>query len=95
MQCFLTRKSSGQEPIMRNFRVTGGRKGTLRSDLAGQEEEPEKNATTRAKNVTSGADKEAVKELRTTRKQEDIVTTSGSPRERRTRRQYPRTPATL
>ncbi|KAJ1118633.1 hypothetical protein NDU88_006822 [Pleurodeles waltl] len=50
----------GPEPILRNFWVTAGRKGTLRSDPREQEEEPEKNATMREKNATSGAEKEAV-----------------------------------
>ncbi|KAJ1145194.1 hypothetical protein NDU88_011485 [Pleurodeles waltl] len=85
----------GQEPILRNFRVTAGRKGTLWSDLREQEEEPEKNLTTREQKTTSGAEKEAVTDLQTARELEDIGTTSGNPREGRIRRQYPKTPATL
>ncbi|KAJ1200507.1 hypothetical protein NDU88_004331 [Pleurodeles waltl] len=79
----------------RNFLVTAGRKGTLGSDLGSQEEEPEKNTTTREKNATSGAEKEAVKDPWTLREQEDIGTTSGNPKEGRTRRQYHKPPATL
>ncbi|KAJ1116445.1 hypothetical protein NDU88_004656 [Pleurodeles waltl] len=55
----------------RNFRVTAGRKGTLHSDLR-EQEEPEKNATTRKKNTTSRAEKEEVTDPWTTREQEDI-----------------------
>ncbi|KAJ1099806.1 hypothetical protein NDU88_004901 [Pleurodeles waltl] len=47
----------GQEPILRNVRVTAGRKGALHSDPREQEEEPEKNKTMREKNATSGAEK--------------------------------------
>ncbi|KAJ1113582.1 hypothetical protein NDU88_001824 [Pleurodeles waltl] len=64
----------GQEPVLRNFQVTAGRKGTVRSDPGEQEEEPEKNATTREKNTTSGAKKEVVTDMRTAREQEDIWT---------------------
>ncbi|KAJ1114407.1 hypothetical protein NDU88_002645 [Pleurodeles waltl] len=94
VQSVLTRKSSGQEPILRNCRVTRGRKGTLRSDPRQQEEEPEKNAT-REQKTTSGAEKEAVTDPQTEQEQEEIETTSGSPREGRTWRQYPKTPTTL
>ncbi|KAJ1190820.1 hypothetical protein NDU88_000139, partial [Pleurodeles waltl] len=77
----------GQEPILRYFWVTRGRKGTLRSDPRKQEEEPEKNAMMREPKTTSGAGKEVVTDSQTEREQEDIGTTSGNPREGRTRRQ--------
>ncbi|KAJ1191058.1 hypothetical protein NDU88_000375 [Pleurodeles waltl] len=83
------------QSFLRNFWVTTGRKGTLRSDLGKQEEEPEKNGTLREKKTASGAEKETVTDPRTAREQEDIGTTSSHPREGRTRRQYPKTPATL
>ncbi|KAJ1099713.1 hypothetical protein NDU88_004812 [Pleurodeles waltl] len=49
----------------------------------------------REKKMTSGAEKEAVTDPQTAREQEDIGTTSGNPREVKTRRQYPKTLAML
>ncbi|KAJ1204572.1 hypothetical protein NDU88_000018 [Pleurodeles waltl] len=92
VQSFLTRKSSGQEPILRN--PGDGRKkrdSSLRPGEAGGGAGEERNDE--GEEHTSGAEKEAVTDPRTAREQEDIGTTSGDPREVRTRRQYPKTPA--
>ncbi|KAJ1199413.1 hypothetical protein NDU88_003249 [Pleurodeles waltl] len=70
VQSFLTRKSSGQEPILRNFQMMTGRKGTLRSDPGKQEQELEKNRTSKEKKTTSGAEKETVMDPRTVQEQE-------------------------
>ncbi|KAJ1201958.1 hypothetical protein NDU88_005762 [Pleurodeles waltl] len=69
---FLTRKSSGQEPILRNFRVKTERKGTLRSYPGKQEEEPEMNGTLKETTATSGTEEKTRTDQRTAHEQEDI-----------------------
>ncbi|KAJ1164487.1 hypothetical protein NDU88_004924 [Pleurodeles waltl] len=73
---FLTRKSSGQDPILRHFQVKTGRKGTLRSGLRKQEEGPEMNETPKETIATSGTEEKTRTDPRTAHKQEDIGATT-------------------
>ncbi|KAJ1152574.1 hypothetical protein NDU88_005349 [Pleurodeles waltl] len=68
---FLTRKSLGRDPILRNFWVKMGRKGTRCSDREKQEEEPEKNETPKETKATSGME-EKMRTDPQTGEQEDI-----------------------
>ncbi|KAJ1100038.1 hypothetical protein NDU88_005127 [Pleurodeles waltl] len=92
----LTRKSSGQEPILGNFWVKTGRKGTLPSDPGKKkEEEPETTGTPKETTAPLRTEKKTWMDLQTAHKQEDIEATSRHLKKGRTGRQYSKTPATL
>ncbi|KAJ1217683.1 hypothetical protein NDU88_005275 [Pleurodeles waltl] len=85
----------GQEPILKNFWVKTGRKGTLRSDPGKQVEKPGKNGTPKERTATSGTEEKTRMDPQTAQEQEDIGATSRHLKEGRTRRQYFTTTAML
>ncbi|KAJ1119508.1 hypothetical protein NDU88_007693 [Pleurodeles waltl] len=88
--------SGTEKEVVKNLRTSREQEDTgTTSGNPKEEEEPGKNKMTREKNATSGAEKEALNVPWTSQEQEDTGTTSGNLKEGRTRRQYPRTLATL